>query len=491
MKKHLPAFLPALALLTLGGCATTSNLATTESDGMYYSASDRVTAPAVASGAGVAATNPGDIANPDYNGSSTTTRGGDEYYDDDYYYASRLRRFNTPYRGSSLGYYDFAYTDPFFYGSPVFAYSPYLPYGYYDPFARPFYGYGGLSISIGFGYGFGRPYYRPIGYGYSYDPYGYGYYPGSPWGGYYGGYGGLGYARNYYNGGGYYGGGSYYGNGNGYGNNWNGNNDQPSRPRTGRRDWVGESRSASGTPVGGRGRVQEGGFTTAPNEQSGLVERPGRGRRVQEMPTSGTAGNSGRMQAEQGAATLGNDQQVGSRRGRIQEMPNTDTTPPVVGGRRDQASADQSGRNMPGTEQQGSRRWRVLSNDGGGQPASTADQAGDSRYQRRSRSDWNPAGSGSAGSSEQPRRERISENAPSRPSYSQPSRSSENTPSRPSYSQPSRSSESSRPARVSEPSRSYSEPSRSYSEPSRNSNSNSNSGNSGGSGAGGRRGRVE
>ncbi|OWP64645.1 hypothetical protein CDA63_02485 [Hymenobacter amundsenii] len=485
MKKHLPAFLPALALLTLGGCATTSNLATTENDGMYYSALDRVTAPAVAPMADMPSANPGDIANPDYNGSGTATRGGAEYYDDDYYYASRLRRFNTPYRGSSLGYYDFAYTDPFFYGSPVFAYSPYSPYGYYDPFARPYYGYGGLSINIGFGYGFGRPYYRPVGYGYSYDPYGYGYYPGSPWGGYYGGYGGGRYARNYYNGGGYYGGGSgYYGNG--YGSNWNGNNDQPGRQRTGRRDWVGDTRNASDTPVGGRGRVQEGGFTTAPNpnQQSGLVERPSRGRRVQEVPTSGSgaAGTSGRMQAGQGAATLGNDQQLGGRRGRIQEMPNTNTTPPVVGGRRDQISADQSGRDMSGTEQQGGRRWRVLSNDGGSQPVPTTDRSGDNPYQRRSRSDWNPAGSGSASSPEQPRRQRISENAPSRPSYSQPSRSSE----------------SSRPARASEPSRSYSQPSqssqssqpsRSYSEPSRSSNSNS--GNSGSGAAGGRRGRVE
>ena len=47
MKNLLPASLPALALLALGGCATSGALtSTTENDGVYYSSSDHTTAAA-------------------------------------------------------------------------------------------------------------------------------------------------------------------------------------------------------------------------------------------------------------------------------------------------------------------------------------------------------------------------------------------------------------------------------------------------------------
>lgn len=222
MKNLLTVPLPALALLALGGCATSGALTTsTENDGVYYSSSDRTTAVAtpsrVYSGSGniparslddtvPAATT--DDANPDYQGG--TTRGyssGTDYYSNSYndglsYY--NPSGFNQPYTGPGVSSYNYNPTwsvAPSFYGSPWgygaglavgYGYSPYamggygypyggLGYGYpygagfYDPFFSPYYspwGYGS-GLSIGFGYGFG-------GFGYPYGgfggyPYGYGY----------------------------------------------------------------------------------------------------------------------------------------------------------------------------------------------------------------------------------------------------------------------------------------------------------------------------
>jgi hypothetical protein len=211
MKNSLSHLLPALALLTLGGCAGTSALSTTESDGVYYSSKDRTTQNASASVAGTAPAeelqSDGDISNPDYAAEgqrSSNVTESTEYYDDDYAYSSRIRRFHQPYyRGFGYGYNDFVYADPFWYGGG----SPYYGSNFYDPFWGPGYGYGGsfVNINIGFGspWGWGyNPwrYGRGYGYGGLYDSYGYGY------GGY--GYGGFGGYNNYYINN-YYGGGNY------------------------------------------------------------------------------------------------------------------------------------------------------------------------------------------------------------------------------------------------------------------------------------------
>jgi|GEM_PF-1063840 len=254
MKNLLTATMPALALLALGGCATSGALTTsTETDGVYYSSSDRTTAVAspapTAYGYGSSGTIPAralddttptnaattDNANPDYQGGTTqgyaTT--GTDYYSNTYndgltYY--NPSGFNQPYTGPGVSSYNYspAYAaSPSYYGSPYgyssafglgysplgFGYSPFgygygsafgygYPYGgggFYDPFYSPF-GYG-PGISIGFGYGFGGfggypyGYGSPFGYGYG-SPFGYGY--GSPYGYGYGGYG-----RGYYADGGY------------------------------------------------------------------------------------------------------------------------------------------------------------------------------------------------------------------------------------------------------------------------------------------------
>jgi len=216
MKNLLTATLPALALLALGGCATSGALTTsTETDGVYYSSSDHTTAVAPTNlGYGSTGTIPAralddtapvnvattDDANPDYQGgTSTTAPAGTDYYSNDYatYNASG---FGQPYTGPGVSAYNYTpawSVSPSFYGSPwgygaglalSYGYSPFgygyggspfgygYPYGgFYDPFYSP-YGFGyGSGLSLGFGYGFGGfgGFGYPIGYGYS--PFGYGY----------------------------------------------------------------------------------------------------------------------------------------------------------------------------------------------------------------------------------------------------------------------------------------------------------------------------
>ena len=226
MKTLLTAYLPALALLALGGCAGTTALTTSENDGVYYSSSDHTTAIAAAprhaspsydsnapapapSSAPAAGTE--EAANPDYNGGTAAvgTTGSNEYYNDGSVggtYNPNASLFNQPYTGPGMGGYtpSSPYTslgyggDPYGYGG--YGYSPYG--AFVSPFYSPFgFGYGS-GLSIGFGFG------RPFGYGYG----GYGYDPFfSPFG--YGGYGGYGgyYGAGYGYGGGYYGGGYGYG----------------------------------------------------------------------------------------------------------------------------------------------------------------------------------------------------------------------------------------------------------------------------------------
>jgi len=217
MKTLLTATLPALALLALGGCATSGALTTsTETDGVYYSSSDHTTAATPSSlGYGNTGTIPAralddttpataattDDANPDYQGgTSSDATAGTDYYSNNYNMYSG-NGFGQPYTGPGVSNYNYAPAyngSPSYYGSPFgyssafgygyspfgYGYSPFMSYGYspfgygypyggyYDPFYSP-YGYGS-SLSIGFGYGFG-------GFGgYGYSPFGYGY--GSPYG---------------------------------------------------------------------------------------------------------------------------------------------------------------------------------------------------------------------------------------------------------------------------------------------------------------------
>ena len=250
MKTLINTALPALALLALGGCATTGAVSSTEPDDVYFSSKDRVTYAAPAAGTGyqssgyqpnsygsastqapASAQAPAtEDANPDYQGGtaqqgSTST----DYYNDNYtsYNSVQPSGFGQPYSGPGVSTYNYTPSwsvSPSFYGSPwgygtglslgygyggFGGYSPFsYGYGYpgyggfYDPFYSSFYspfGYGyGSGLSIGFGYGFGGfgyPYYGGFG-----SPYRYGYgYPGYAYGGGYGyggdyGYGG---ARNY------------------------------------------------------------------------------------------------------------------------------------------------------------------------------------------------------------------------------------------------------------------------------------------------------
>lgn len=483
MKKHLPAILPALALLTLGGCASSANLASTETDGMYYSAADKVTAAPVARRAPLGVGVPGDVANPDYNGSATRgassrTAPEEEYYDDDEYYATERPRRNN-YRGGSLGYYSFPYADPFYYGAG-YAYSPYgpvgfSPYGFADPFYRPYgYGYGGLNINIGLGFGFGRPFYRPYGYG-GYRGYGYDPFYGSPYGNYYG--------YNGYYGGGYYGGGyggGYGSYGNGYGGYYGG------LDRVNRNTTYGARRSRTGDGVN-RGNVANG----------AAVASPGRGRVVQESsfasPSNGGAGTvvpngRGRVRTPDmsNGAVMGNGQDMNT--GRVLNNGTVQSAATLDGPSRNaRLRAGQGQQEMAGgtaQPQAGARRWRVLDNaNGGTQPSgggfTNGSQSLDQPQINRGRRTYSNGGneaSSNGGYVAPTRRGGSSEGTPGR-SYSQPSRS---------YSQPSRS--YSEPSRAAEPSRSYSQPSRSYSSPS-SGGSSSGGGNSGGGGGGGR-GRV-
>ncbi|QKG58466.1 hypothetical protein GKZ68_18615 [Hymenobacter sp. BRD128] len=203
MKNLLTATLPALALLALGGCATTGALTnSTENDGVYYSSSDHTTTTvprAAAYGssgtiparalddtvpAATAATT--EDANPDYQGGTTqgTYATGTDYYSNSYNnglstYNPNPSGFGQPYTGPGVSAYNYSpgwSVSPSFYGSPFgygaglalsYGYSPFAygygsPFGYgypyggfYDPFFSPFgYGYGS-GLSIGFGYGFG------------------------------------------------------------------------------------------------------------------------------------------------------------------------------------------------------------------------------------------------------------------------------------------------------------------------------------------------
>lgn len=249
MKNLLSATLPALALLALGGCASTGALTTsTETDGVYYSSKDYTTT--IASPAGVYSGNGAygssgtipakalddtapapvattDDANPDYQGGTTTqAAAGSDYYSNSYSSYNNASGFGQPYTGPGVSSFNYTPSasyavSPSYYGSPYgyasafgYGYSPFsmgygygmggfgYPYGgFYDPFYSSFYspfGYGS-GLSIGFGYGLGGfgGFGSPYGYGFGGfgSPYGYGYSPFYGNGGYGRGYYDAGYAR--------------------------------------------------------------------------------------------------------------------------------------------------------------------------------------------------------------------------------------------------------------------------------------------------------
>ncbi|MCC2545868.1 hypothetical protein LJY25_05385 [Hymenobacter sp. BT175] len=326
MKNTLTALLPALALLTLGGCAGTSALTSTESDGVYYSSKDRtsqVVSTRPATSDEPAPVSASEEANPEYRGSSQSARssGSTEYYDDDYSYSARIRRFHQPYRGLSLGYYDFAYVDPFFYGASPYAWGP---AGYYNSFYDPFfydpfrYGYGSPYVSVTIGYG--RPYY-PYAY---YRPYGYGYYDSF-----------YGYGRGY---GGYYG--SRYGNRN-YGSGYvqNPRNQVYYGPRQSR---SGEATSTGGTVRNHGGRLNEGGLV-APN--------PGSQQTSSGVISSGSPAGPGKSRVQEAGSSQQSISQSGPDR-TIEAPVKSSPERPSRLGRVYEATPDQSGAPAPDAQPQ-------------------------------------------------------------------------------------------------------------------------------------------
>ncbi|WP_210114352.1 hypothetical protein [Hymenobacter aquaticus] len=434
MKSILNTVLPAMALLALGGCATTSGLTSTEGDGVYYSSKDRTTYNAPARSTASAPDNsPQDNTssdaetNPDYassgSGRSSAQGGSSEYYDDDYSYSARIRRFHQPvYRSFGYGYYDPFYSDPFWYGGGVYSYgySPYSwgpGYGYYDPFYGPYYGGSAVIINIGIG----RPYYNPWRYGYGGYGYGYGGY------GYGGGYG-LGYYDGYRNG--------LYRNSNyGYGGTVR---NVRYGPRSGRSV---EATTASGrttTDAGsGRGRGREGGVaapvdgvTSTGNATGTSTATPswnGRGRQAQPQAAGGVT--------ETPVSTTPN-----VRSGRSRSAIFEDTRGRVVegGGTREQ------GMEQPQVTQGNTRRWRTVENTGeqGVSTPSAPNYEQRRRFGNMNQGSQNDGQNSGGQAVEQPVRRQRVYNSPQQPqrTYEAPQRSYE-APSR-SYSEPSRGSSS-------------------------------------------------
>ena len=196
------SLIPLAALMVTACSGPAAIQSSTETDDMYYASTDKTVFASkpvsVAEEQAVenntnsnAAVNSDEVANPEYSARSNNNNNNNnnnegstysdyDYYSEDYTYASRIRRFNSPYRGMS--YYDFAYTDPYWYGSSFYAYDPFYSPGFYRPGF-----YTGLSLNLGWG----NPFYSPF-YGY-----GSGFY--NPYGGYYSGYR-NGFYNGFYNG---------------------------------------------------------------------------------------------------------------------------------------------------------------------------------------------------------------------------------------------------------------------------------------------------
>jgi hypothetical protein len=427
MKNLLTATLPALALLALGGCATSGALTTsTENDGVYYSSSDHTTtvgAPASAyNGSGtipdralddtVPATT--DDANPDYQGGTAQgSATGTDYYSNSYndgLSAYTPSGFNQPYTGPGVSSYNYNpgwSVAPSFYGSPFgygaglalgYGYSPYgmggfgYPYGgygggFYDPFYSP-YGFGyGSGLSIGFGYGFGGF----GGFGYPYGGYGYPY--------------GYGYGRGY----GYY---------DSYGTGY-------SRPVI----YANGTRSGSGAnpilvgPRGGRGGSVMNGV--APTANTGNVAGSNGGRSVGAYsPNAVALPGSGAGATGQPMGTTMPTRRDGRGGGNVVGQP-TYSTPNAGTGQATTSQPTAGRRGFFG----GFFGNSAGSNATGGNAAAGANSGnmGQPGMQRRSYSQPQPGSGNAAGGYSQPQR------SYSQPAYSQPQRSY----SQPTYSQPS------------------------------------------------------
>jgi hypothetical protein len=460
MKNYFPSLLPALALLTLGSCAGTTALSSSETDGIYYSSQDRTTRNARAAASATQPTESAsgdDITNPEYNGqdnsSSSAAAGGTEYYDDDYAYSSRIRRFHQPYyRGFGYGYNDFVFADPFWYGGPAY-YSAWGPAfgGFYDPFWGPnFFGGSYVSIHLGFGnpyWGWGRPWgWNRWGWGGGYGRGFYdGYYSGLYGGGF--GYGGFGGTNYYYGGNG--------GTGTVRNVRYGPRNSRSAEATTG-----GRAATSRNTVSGGRGRVNEGGIV-APGGTT---------------TTNGVVGNNpgtlGRRDAravdvatDAAPTTASPTIRGGRERVRVMNQSTdqitTNQNAPDTRYQRMQDAATETPAPTPTRSYEG-RRWRVAQETGSGDQPASAPVSDYSRPRRRSI--FNSDQSGSDQSAEQPVRRQARQRT-----YEAPQRSYE-APQR-SYEAPQRSYEA--------PQRSYEAPQRSYSPPS-----------GGGGSRGGGRGRV-
>jgi hypothetical protein len=191
-----------------------------------------------------------------------------------------------------MSYYDFAYTDPYWYGSSFYAYDPFYSPGFYRPGF-----YTGLSLNIGWGnFGWGNPFYSPF--------YGYGGGFFNPYGGYY-----SGYRNGFYNG--FYNG--YYANGGNYDRSPTNYRPRTYGPRGERSVVPVNGNTAGGTRVpgnaGGRpSRITDLGGAAAPGgniggvrtpDNAGTVQpqtRPGRGSRVVTTPDAGNTSGSGIIQ---------------------------------------------------------------------------------------------------------------------------------------------------------------------------------------------------
>ncbi|MBF9141510.1 hypothetical protein [Hymenobacter properus] len=492
MKNSLTALLPAMALLALGGCASTAGLATSEDDGVYYSSKDRTTA-VVAAAPAPAATD--EAANPDYHGGSAKSSasqgtGSDQYYDNTYTYMKGVPTspglaYYTPYSPYTTLSYAGAYG--YGWGGGACGFSPYPCVGVYDPFYSSFYspfyspfGYGyrsGISVSFGFGYGRSYGYYGYSPFGYGYSPYGYGYggfydpfyspyyYGGAFYGGYYGR---GGYYGNSYNGG-------YYGNSGSYDNRGNGRTygHRTDRASEGRASTAGVNSGSTPAPVpAGGGRMR-----------SEMVVQPGT------TPTSTPDGVSiersrGRSDAGSLTSTPGQEQSTGGFN-RPQRMDRTGqpqyrdmSQPTTISAQPDAAPAQ--GQDI---RDNGRGRWRNAdANPQGGQMQPTAAPQPVENERRRGGFFRNLAGDQPANNggqtAEQPQRRSYEQPRPQR-TFEQPQRTFEQ-PQQRSYEQPQqRSYEQPRQERT------FSQPS--YSAPSYGGGGGG--GNSGGGGGGGRRGR--
>ena len=271
-------FLPLFAALAIG-CSSPTAMQSSEYDDVYFSSKDEtvITNNRVADRSSEisdqeqeetdAATDGNTLPNPEYSGTTSGTVASNEdyysenYYDeDDYAYASRIRRFNAPYRGFS--YYDAAYTDYYWYNRSPF-YSGYSgSYGsslYYDPF----YGYNSFyPCYTCYGY---PPYYSGINIVIGWPLYSRW---GNPFGGYYGGYGyNRGFNNGFYNG--------YYANSGWYRNDTNnGRNVQYGRRRDRSEIPTSTNTNAGSRPRGG---VTSGGGIVGGGNAGGGIARPSEG----------------------------------------------------------------------------------------------------------------------------------------------------------------------------------------------------------------------